>query len=66
MYQIIIAKTIKEVVEASTEEQQYDLNRLRLYIFALLIPVLLLCMITTLKYLAPFTLIADVFIGKLL
>ncbi|OWR54221.1 putative proton-coupled amino acid transporter [Danaus plexippus plexippus] len=62
VYQIIIAKTIKEVVEASTEEQQYDLNRLRLYIFALLIPVLLLCMITTLKYLAPFTLIADVFI----
>ncbi|CAG9572913.1 unnamed protein product [Danaus chrysippus] len=62
VYQIIIAKTIKEVVEASTEEQSYDLNRLRLYIFALLIPVLLLCMITTLKYLAPFTLIADVFI----
>ncbi|XP_050680223.1 proton-coupled amino acid transporter-like protein pathetic [Leptidea sinapis] len=60
VYQIIIAKTIKEVVENSTDIQ--DLGQLRLYILALLVPFLLLCMITTLKYLAPFSLIADVFI----
>ncbi|XP_045780992.1 proton-coupled amino acid transporter-like protein pathetic [Maniola jurtina] len=60
VYQIIIAKTIKEVVEDTQEEG--DLNRLRLYVLTLLLPVMLLCMITTLKYLAPFSLIADVFI----
>ncbi|KAG6444089.1 hypothetical protein O3G_MSEX003210 [Manduca sexta] len=62
VYQIIIAKTIKQLAMNSTEVPAEDLNYLRLYIFALLVPILLLCMITTLKYLAPFTLIADVFI----
>ncbi|KAJ8708047.1 hypothetical protein PYW08_010413 [Mythimna loreyi] len=60
VYQIIIAKTIQQLVE--TEEGTEDLDYLRLYILTLLVPILLLCMITTLKYLAPFTLIADVFI----
>ncbi|XP_045457286.1 proton-coupled amino acid transporter-like protein pathetic [Melitaea cinxia] len=62
VYEIIIAKTIKELIENSTGMVDNDLNMLRLYIFALLVPVLLLCMITTLKYLAPFSLVADVFI----
>ncbi|XP_050358073.1 proton-coupled amino acid transporter-like protein CG1139 isoform X1 [Nymphalis io] len=62
VYQIIIAKTIKEVVESTTDVTAGDQNTLRLYILTLLIPVLLLCMITTLKYLAPFSLLADVFI----
>ncbi|XP_026743418.1 proton-coupled amino acid transporter-like protein pathetic [Trichoplusia ni] len=60
VYQIIIAKTIQQLVE--NEEDLDNQSHLRLYILALLVPVLLLCMITTLKYLAPFTLIADVFI----
>ncbi|CAG4974971.1 unnamed protein product [Colias eurytheme] len=59
VYQIIIAKTLREIIE---NNQDLDLNSLRLYILALLIPILLLCMITTLKYLAPFSLVADVFI----
>ena len=46
--------------------EEGDLNKLRLYIFIMLVPVLLLCMITTLKYLAPFSLLADVFIGEIL
>ncbi|XP_046974494.1 proton-coupled amino acid transporter-like protein CG1139 [Vanessa cardui] len=62
VYQIIIAKTIKEVVESTTDVPVGDQNILRLYILTLLVPVLLLCMITTLKYLAPFSLLADAFI----
>ncbi|KAI8433749.1 hypothetical protein MSG28_015728 [Choristoneura fumiferana] len=58
VYQIIIAKTIQQVAEGNED----DVNRLRLYVLVLLVPILLLCMITTLKYLAPFTLLADVFI----
>ncbi|CAK1549218.1 unnamed protein product [Leptosia nina] len=62
VYQIIIAKTIMEVIESSQATEVGYLNKLRLYILALLVPILLLCMIRTLKYLAPFTLVADVFI----
>ncbi|CAH0718490.1 unnamed protein product, partial [Brenthis ino] len=62
VYQIIIAKTIKEVIETTMGFEEGDLNKLRLYILMMLVPVLLLCMITTLKYLAPFTLLADIFI----
>ncbi|CAH0697804.1 unnamed protein product [Spodoptera exigua] len=60
VYQIIIAKTIQQVVHTDAELE--DLSYLRLYVLSLLVPILLLCMIRTLKYLAPFTLIADVFI----
>ncbi|XP_049882254.1 proton-coupled amino acid transporter-like protein pathetic isoform X2 [Pectinophora gossypiella] len=60
VYQIIIAKTIEQVIEGT--EGKEELSKLRLYILALLVPILLLCMITTLKYLAPFTLLADFFI----
>ncbi|KOB65118.1 putative proton-coupled amino acid transporter, partial [Operophtera brumata] len=65
VYQIIIAKTIKQLVqdEGAADMTSEDLPHLRLYILALLVPVLLLCMIRTLKYLAPFTLVADLFIG---
>ncbi|XP_041985799.1 proton-coupled amino acid transporter-like protein pathetic isoform X2 [Aricia agestis] len=62
VYQIIIAKTIKEVIEYSEGLPTGDIDQLRLYVLTLLLPILVLCMITTLKYLAPFSLIADVFI----
>ncbi|XP_013178442.1 PREDICTED: proton-coupled amino acid transporter 2-like [Papilio xuthus] len=62
VYQIIIAKTIQQLVESKDDVAWEDIDRLRLYVLALLLPILLLCMITTLKYLAPFTLLADVFI----
>nr|XP_004924909.1 proton-coupled amino acid transporter-like protein pathetic [Bombyx mori] len=62
VYQIIIAKTIKQLIGGNEGIDSENLNYLRLYILALLVPILLLCMITTLKYLAPFTLLADVFI----
>ncbi|XP_072933874.1 proton-coupled amino acid transporter-like protein pathetic [Epargyreus clarus] len=62
VYQIIIAKTIKEVIESADGVAPGDIDRLRLYVLALLVPILLLCMITTLKYLAPFSMLGDVFI----
>ncbi|CAK1549219.1 unnamed protein product [Leptosia nina] len=62
VYQIMIAKTIMELVENTQENESEDINRLRLYILALLIPILLLCMIRSLKYLAPFTLLGDVLV----
>ncbi|GBP06439.1 Proton-coupled amino acid transporter-like protein pathetic [Eumeta japonica] len=62
VYQIIIAKTIKQLVENNIHAMDEGNPHLRIYILALLLPILLLCMITTLKYLAPFTLVADLFI----
>ncbi|XP_022125682.2 proton-coupled amino acid transporter-like protein pathetic isoform X2 [Pieris rapae] len=62
VYQIMIAKTIMEVVENRESSNELDLVRLRLYILALLIPILILCMIRSLKYLAPFSIIGDIFI----
>ncbi|XP_053620931.1 proton-coupled amino acid transporter-like protein pathetic [Plodia interpunctella] len=62
VYQIIIAETIKQLIEEGYSLTTGDRDQLRLYILALLVPILLLCMITTLKYLAPFTLVADLFI----
>ncbi|XP_047509281.1 proton-coupled amino acid transporter-like protein pathetic isoform X1 [Pieris napi] len=62
VYQIMIAKTIMEVVENREGSNELDLGRLRLYILALLIPILILCMIRSLKYLAPFSIIGDIFI----
>jgi hypothetical protein len=53
-----------KLVQGASELDYTDISELRLYILALLVPILLLCMITTLKYLAPFTLVADAFIGK--
>ncbi|XP_045533275.1 proton-coupled amino acid transporter-like protein pathetic isoform X3 [Pieris brassicae] len=62
VYQIMIAKTIMEVVDNREGSNELDLGRLRLYILALLIPILILCMIRSLKYLAPFSIIGDIFI----
>uniref|UniRef100_A0A2A4K6B7 Amino acid transporter transmembrane domain-containing protein n=1 Tax=Heliothis virescens TaxID=7102 RepID=A0A2A4K6B7_HELVI len=57
VYQIIIAKTI-QVVTGDRD----TVTVLRMYILIIFLPILLLCMITTLKYLAPFSLVADFFI----
>ncbi|XP_021192723.2 proton-coupled amino acid transporter-like protein pathetic isoform X1 [Helicoverpa armigera] len=60
VYQIIIAKTIQQLTLSGQDST--SISYLRLFIIALLVPILLLCMITTLKYLAPFSLVADFFI----
>ncbi|XP_028168950.1 proton-coupled amino acid transporter-like protein pathetic [Ostrinia furnacalis] len=65
VYQVVISRTIKQLVENTdsvTNEGSGSYPSIRVYIICLLIPCILICMITTLKYLAPFSIVADVFI----
>jgi amino acid permease len=64
VYQVVIARSIKQLVERTDTISDSGHPSIRIYIIALLIPCILLCMIRTLKYLAPFSLVADFFIGK--
>ncbi|XP_075987498.1 proton-coupled amino acid transporter-like protein pathetic [Anticarsia gemmatalis] len=58
VYEIIIGKTIQQLIDNS--ETEGPLHMLRLYILILAIPVLLLCMIRSLKYLSPFSAAGDI------
>ncbi|XP_050357842.1 proton-coupled amino acid transporter-like protein pathetic [Nymphalis io] len=62
VYQIMISRTIKQLVEGTDDISTEGNPPLRAYIAMLLIPCVLICMITTLKYLAPFSIVADFFI----
>ncbi|XP_034837588.1 proton-coupled amino acid transporter-like protein pathetic isoform X1 [Maniola hyperantus] len=62
VYQIMIARTIKQLLEGTDEVTTGGNPSLRALIAALLVPCILLCMITTLKYLAPFSIAADIII----
>ncbi|CAH0718399.1 unnamed protein product, partial [Brenthis ino] len=62
VYQIMISRTIKQLVEGTNEISSEGTPPLRVYVACLVIPCVLICMITTLKYLAPFSIVADVFI----
>ncbi|XP_037875638.1 proton-coupled amino acid transporter-like protein pathetic isoform X2 [Bombyx mori] len=65
VYQVVIARTIKQLVEGTdltTDSAVGSSPAIRIYIIALLLPCILLCMITSLKYLAPFSIVADFFI----
>nr|XP_026484161.1 proton-coupled amino acid transporter-like protein pathetic [Vanessa tameamea] len=62
VYQIMISRTIKQLVEGTDDISTGGNPPLRAYIAMLLIPCVLICMITTLKYLAPFSIVADFFI----
>ncbi|XP_039761433.1 proton-coupled amino acid transporter-like protein pathetic [Pararge aegeria] len=62
VYQIMIARTMKQLIEGTDEIATGGSPSLRQLIAALLIPCILLCMITTLKYLAPFSIAADAII----
>ncbi|XP_023952193.2 proton-coupled amino acid transporter-like protein pathetic [Bicyclus anynana] len=62
VYQIMIARTIKQLIEGTDEISNEGNPSLRQLVAMLLVPCVLLCMITTLKYLAPFSLAADVII----
>ncbi|CAG9572635.1 unnamed protein product [Danaus chrysippus] len=59
VYQIMMAQTIKQLVEGSNEISIDGDPPLRVYIVILVIPCILIGMITSLKYLAPFSIIAD-------
>ncbi|KPJ16159.1 Proton-coupled amino acid transporter 1 [Papilio machaon] len=62
VYQVVICRTIKQLVEGTDTVTLEGNPPLRVYILMLLIPCILICMITTLKYLAPFSILADVFL----
>ncbi|XP_059045884.1 proton-coupled amino acid transporter-like protein pathetic [Achroia grisella] len=63
IYEIMIADTLKQVLEAVCESVQKQNFTLRIYIIVSMIPLLLLSLIRSLKYLAPFAFIADLFVA---
>ncbi|CAG9572636.1 unnamed protein product [Danaus chrysippus] len=62
VYQVMIARTAKQLVDGTDLVSDDGGIPLRAYVAMLLIPCLLLCMITSLKYLAPFSIVADIII----
>ncbi|CAK1549220.1 unnamed protein product [Leptosia nina] len=63
-YQIIIAKSIKQLVE-NTQRTSIDgigpgYPSLRVYLACMIIPIIFICMITHLKWLAPFSIGANI------
>ncbi|XP_073966037.1 proton-coupled amino acid transporter-like protein acs isoform X2 [Choristoneura fumiferana] len=65
-YQLIIAKTIKQLVENTDRSDIAGLDgmpSLRVYVAIMIIPVILITLITELKYLAPFSILANAFVG---
>ncbi|XP_063390136.1 proton-coupled amino acid transporter-like protein pathetic [Cydia fagiglandana] len=59
VYSVIIARSIKQLLEDS---KTVDSINIRILIACLFIPCILICWITQLKYLAPFSIVADIFI----
>ncbi|KAJ2954402.1 hypothetical protein O0L34_g2666 [Tuta absoluta] len=66
-YQIIIAKSIKQLVENTLEtdmEPQIEgYPNLRVYMAVMIVPCIVICLLRYLQWLAPFSLIANGFIG---
>ncbi|XP_060808079.1 proton-coupled amino acid transporter-like protein pathetic [Amyelois transitella] len=66
-YQLIIAKTIKQLVENTQESSEEPLIEggwhLRVYLAIMIVPVICICLITHLKWLAPFSLGANIVVG---
>ncbi|KAL0810387.1 hypothetical protein ABMA28_010532 [Loxostege sticticalis] len=62
-YQLIISKSIKQLVEntqlTSMEGLGENYPHLRIYLAAMIVPIILICLIRYLKYLAPFSLGAN-------
>ncbi|KAH9635646.1 hypothetical protein HF086_001437 [Spodoptera exigua] len=66
-YQIIIAKTLKQLIE-DTPEAKFEgefpgYPSLRVYLAVMIPPIILICWIRHLKYLAPFSLVANFLLG---
>jgi solute carrier family 36 (proton-coupled amino acid transporter) len=59
VYTVIIAENFKQIIEHYSGSQ----GDLRMYIAFLLIPLILLSWVPNLKYLAPFSAVANVFMG---
>ncbi|RVE49465.1 hypothetical protein evm_005896 [Chilo suppressalis] len=63
IYQIMIASTMKQVLESLSPTILGWHLSLRIYILIVMVPFFCMSMITNLKYLAPFSLIADLFVA---
>ncbi|KAJ0170588.1 hypothetical protein K1T71_013959 [Dendrolimus kikuchii] len=63
VYQVVIARTIKQLVEGTDTVTEEGNPPMRIYVISLMLPCILICMITSLKYLAPFSIVADIFIA---
>ncbi|XP_050358079.1 proton-coupled amino acid transporter-like protein pathetic [Nymphalis io] len=65
-YQIIIAKSIKQLVENTQRTPIEGLGPgypdLRVYLACMILPIVLICLITHLKWLAPFSIVANIII----
>ncbi|XP_031764208.1 proton-coupled amino acid transporter-like protein pathetic [Galleria mellonella] len=64
-YQLIIAKSIKQLVENTQETSLEGLSgypSLRVYLAAIIVPIILICLVTHLKWLAPVSAAANVVI----
>ncbi|XP_045457288.1 proton-coupled amino acid transporter-like protein pathetic [Melitaea cinxia] len=59
IFEIIIAKTLKEVLEATSSWR----TSITIYILIVTVPLIAICLIRSLKYLAPFSLVADLFMA---
>ncbi|XP_047994978.1 proton-coupled amino acid transporter-like protein pathetic isoform X2 [Leguminivora glycinivorella] len=57
VYSVIIARTIKQLLELGNVVAEANL---RIYIACMLIPLVLIAMILNLKYLAPFSIVANI------
>ncbi|KAG7295223.1 hypothetical protein JYU34_022197 [Plutella xylostella] len=57
-YQLIIARTMKQLIE-DTASFTMDI---RLYLVIIIIPILLICMVTNLKSLAPLSIVGNLFV----
>lgn len=65
VYEVVVARSIKQLVDGTDDIAEGGQLPIRAYILMLLLPCILLCMITSLKYLAPFSIVADIFICEL-
>ncbi|XP_060807903.1 proton-coupled amino acid transporter-like protein CG1139 [Amyelois transitella] len=63
-YQLIIAKTIKQLVENTVSSDAEPLVtggwHLKTYLAIMIVPMIVLCLITHLKWLAPFSVVANI------
>ncbi|XP_026324616.1 proton-coupled amino acid transporter-like protein pathetic isoform X2 [Hyposmocoma kahamanoa] len=62
VYHIMIASTLKQSLEVVSVYMADLALNIRIYILLVLLPILLISFIRSLKYLAPFSLVADAFI----
>ncbi|XP_061724904.1 proton-coupled amino acid transporter-like protein pathetic [Cydia pomonella] len=62
IFELIIARTLKQGLEGAIPEMKNQNFSIRIYILIITIPLIMLCMIRSLKYLAPVALVASLFV----